>query len=408
MEQFDLAIIGGGMSGLTLLSALRKSIFSGLTVTLIDPADRPVNSQLSSPSFDDRATALSEQTLRIFNALALPGIERTISNITEIEVSDRGHAGSHQMLASDMGFTRYGAVIANKALGTLLWQQVKDLPVDWRFNSEAQQLKPLQNGQQISLSDGRVITARQIILCDGGRSDLTTQLGLGLREKHFNARARIATVTTREPHHGKAFERFTPTGPIALLPFGRFSALVWTVPEDNTELLEITPKAAIEWLNTHLCNRLGGISQISDWYEYPLIQKTLSTSCIHGLVATGNSAATLHPVAGQGFNLAIRGIARLAALINRHYTEQAELPGFHDFQQVCAEIEQDQQKTVGFSGELIRLFGSQSPLLQLGRNLGLGSLDRHPSFSKAFALGSMGLLESVPLEDICYHDKETA
>lgn len=285
MEQFDLAIIGGGMSGLTLLSALRNSILNGLTVTLIDPAEMPASSLAGSPSFDDRATALSEQTLRIFNALELTGLERAVSDITEIEVSDYGHMGYHDMLASEMNFQRFGAVIANKSLGSLLWQQVKNLPVDWRFSCEAQQVKPLQNGQQITLNDGKVLSARQIILCDGGRSELTTQLGLGLREKPFKARARIATVTTRQAHNGRAFERFTPTGPIALLPFGRFSALVWTLPDDNTELLEITPKDAIDWLNTNLCNRLGGISQISDWYEYPLVQKTLGSNCIHGLVA---------------------------------------------------------------------------------------------------------------------------
>jgi 2-octaprenyl-6-methoxyphenol hydroxylase len=408
MEQFDLAIIGGGMSGLTLLRALRKSIANGLRVTLIDPADQPLNAVVGSPSFDDRATALSEQTLRIFNALEMPGIEQVSSDITDIEVSDRGHLGFHEMSASEMGFKRFGAVIANKALGTLLWQQVMNLPISWRFNCEASKIRPVKNGQQIHLSDGEMLITTQVILCDGGRSDLARQLGLTPQEKQFKARARIATVTTQAPHYGKAFERFSPTGPIALLPFGRFSALVWTIPENDENLLNISPREAIDWLNKNLCNRLEGITQIGEWYEYPLIQKTLDTHCIHGLVATGNSAATLHPVAGQGFNLAIRSIVRLAALINRHYSEHSRLPAYRNFQQVCNEIIQDQKRTVGFSGELIRVFGSQSLWIQLGRNLGLNSLDRHPVLSKSFALGSMGLLESLPLEDIRSNNKDMA
>lgn len=404
MQEFDLAIIGGGMAGLTLLAALQPAVNRGLRVTLIDPANEPDNKGLLSPSFDDRATALAEQTLQVFQAMNLTGIERAVSDITEIEVSDRGHLGFHQMQAEDHGVHRFGAVIANRSLGSLLWQQVKALPVDWRFSQEVSRITPTQQGHQLRLSSDENLLAKQVILCDGGRSKLIDQLGMAVQTTPFNARARIATVRTTEPHQGRAFERFTRTGPIALLPFGDYSALVWTIPDSEQSLLDFTPNEACEWLNQYLADRLGGITQVSEWHEYPLVQKTLTTNCIHGLLAVGNSAATLHPVAGQGFNLAIRGIVRTAALINRTFNSSGLLPELNQFQEINQLIQTDQNTTVNLSRKLISLFGSDSPLIQLSRNIGLSSLDRHPTLSKAFALGGMGLLQSLPVDDILPSD----
>jgi len=397
MARFELVVVGGGMVGMTLIAALQPAIEQGLGVTLIDPAPQPEQRLTASPSFDGRATALSAQALQVFSALKMANLEQALSNIQDIEVSDRGQAGFLQLQARELGFQRFGAVIANADLGALLWQKIHPLPVQWRFNSQAVKLTPKQNGQSVALADGTLMHADLVILCDGGRSKLHESLGFSLQEKSFQALARVATLTTAQAHRGKAFERFTELGPIALLPFDQASTLVWTVPHDLADALPNSSATAIPWLEQRFGQRLGRITSLSDWSEYPLIERQMATTCSHGFLALGNAAATLHPVAGQGFNLALRGLARSANLINRQYSQDRRLPSFSQLNAVAATIARDQAKTADVSRELIRLFQSPAPLLRWGRGLGLNSLDRHPSLRQGVALAGMGLLENVPV-----------
>ncbi len=396
MERYELVVVGGGMTGLTLVAALQPAIEQGMKVALIDPAQKPNAVQAGSPSFDDRATALSAQTLTSLQDIHLPGLEPVLSNIKRIEVSDQGHVGYHEMTASQAGFDRYGAVIANRALGSLLWQRTQNLPIDWHFETEVNAITPLAQGHRLTLSKGTELEAGLVLLCDGGRSSLAQRLGFHVQQKPFHAHARVATVKTSQPHEGCAFERFTASGPIALLPFGEYSALVWTLPDAQLSKMPSTRETALQWLNEYFGQRLGTITDISDWQDYPLTEKTIDMQASHGLLVLGNSAATLHPVAGQGFNLAIRGLMRAARLICQVWRDQKTLPDFAQLNSLAGDILSDQQQTVLFSRELINTFGSHNPLLQLGRGIALGSLDRHPSCSKTFALASMGLLAGTP------------
>lgn len=397
MERYELVIVGGGMVGLTMALALRPMLDLNCKIALIDPAPEPTQRPLESPSFDDRSTALSSYTLNTFNTLGLTTLQQNSSPITAIEVSDRGHAGYHHMSAQEQGFDSYGAVVANKTLGQLLWQTASELNIEYRFNQRVTNIEANQNGHQLTLDGGSQLSSQYVLLCDGGRSELHKQLGLQEKTHHFQARARIATVKTQLPHIGKAFERFTESGPIALLPFGEFSALVWTLPEKIYPSISALDKAeTLVWLNQQFGQRLGTITAISEWQEYPLIEKQLPISISHGFIALGNAAATLHPVAGQGFNLAIRGIMRCAALLNSEYQSHQSLPNFAQWQALSDGIQIDQSKTVMFSKKLIQLFESSNVATQIARGIGLNSLDRHPLISQSFALAGMGLVQNAP------------
>ncbi len=395
MNQFDVVIVGGGMVGLTLLSSLQPSIDQGLKVCLIDPADRPEQKPSKSPSFDDRATALSLLTLQTLESLGVENLNSCISAINEIEVSDQGHAGFHLMNAPGMGFEKCGAVIANQALGSILWAHCHAFPIQWHHGYKVDKIQPIADGHRLTLSNDIPLETKQVILCDGGRSTLAEQLGLSTASYDFNAYARIASIKTSQAHHGKAFERFTKTGPIALLPFGDYSALVWTIPKSQIAQLPDAPADVLQWLNENFGQRLGRLEAISDWVEYPLVEKQLTLPHCHGFLALGNSAATLHPVAGQGFNLAIRGIVRSAALINQHFIAHHQLPSFQLVSNMVQSILSDQTKTRLFSRELIRTYGSSSVPIQLARGIALNSLDRHPTLSHHAALAGMGLLENL-------------
>jgi 2-octaprenyl-6-methoxyphenol hydroxylase len=397
MERYELVIVGGGMVGLTMALAIRPMINLNCSICLVDPAPEPNQLPLESPSFDDRATALAIYTLNTFESLGLTSLSSHVSPIEFIEVSDRGHAGFHQMSADEHGFNQFGAVIANKTLGRMLWQQAKTLNINFRFGQTVTNIMPTQQGHQLTLDNKDQLSCQYVVLCDGGRSGLHRQLGLLEKTHNFKARARIATVKTELPHQGRAFERFTESGPIALLPFADYSALVWTIPDHiYSTIVDLDKANVIAWLNRQFGQRLGRITALSDWDEYPLVEKQLPISISHGFIALGNAAATLHPVAGQGFNLAIRGIMRCANLLNTQYKANQTLPSFALWQHLSEQIKNDQHNTVMFSNQLIQTFESSNLAVQLGRGVGLNSLDRHPMISKTFALASMGLIQNAP------------
>lgn len=400
MEPFDIAIVGGGMVGLTLACALKPSLSEGARVVLIDPAPRPTQATPRSPSFDDRATALSAFTHLAFERLDIwRALAPFATDIRWIEVSDRGYAGYQVMEADEFPGHPFGAVVANSSLGQVLWQQAEPLPgVEWRFGDEVSRMTPTQTHQQLDLASGERIAARQVFLCDGGRSALAQSLGLKQTVKDYQAFARVATVRTDHPHGGRAFERFTEEGPIALLPFGHFSALVWTLPQRlHKRVQAMTPEQQLDLLNDRFGHRLGRITEIGETVEYPLSLRQALEPARHRLLVLGNSAATLHPVAGQGFNLALRSVLRAAEQMNRTLLTHGDPGDFGVLSQLATEIDTDQAMTARFSDNLVRAFAATHPLIKIGRTLGLNLLDSHPLLRNAFTLASMGMLQGANL-----------
>lgn len=400
MDTFDIAIVGGGMVGLSLALALRPSLERGKTLVVIDPAPQPNEQTPHSPSFDDRATALADYSCRVLEYLGVwSSLSAYASPIKWIEVSDKGHLG-YQALDSQRLFNRpFGAVVSNANLGQALWTMARTLPeIEWCFGEPVERINSQSEQQRLTLGSSRTIAARQVFLCDGGRSPLLQKLGIPIQQHPYEALARIATVRTEQPHLGRAYERFTQQGPIALLPFGDYCALVWTYPERlHKRINAMTSAQQLDWLNQHFGQRLGRITDISPTQAYPLSLVQATSPIRHRLMALGNSAATLHPVAGQGFNLAMRSLMRSAQYCNQCFAEGREPGEFKGLQRLAHNIAADQRQTAFFSDQLVRHFSATNPLMAAARTLALGSLDRHPLAQKAFALASMGLLQNAPL-----------
>lgn len=245
-------------------------------------------------------------------------------------------------------------------------------------------------GYRLTLTTGQVLDCDLAVLADGGRSALREQLGIAIKTTPYDQSALIANVTPGKPHGGQAFERFTDDGPMALLPLqDNRCALVWTRPEEGAARLAALPEAAfLDELQQAFGYRLGGFQQVGARHLYPLMLIEAEEQVRSGLVVLGNAAHSLHPIAGQGYNLSLRDTEALAAAL---LSSSAKLGDIGVLQAYHRQQRTDQWLTVGFSDRLTRLFAGSALLSVAGRNLGLLGLDLLPPAKAWFARQAMGL-----------------
>lgn len=369
---FDIAIIGGGLAGLSLLNALKPAIQNGASVVLID-ANSPPGTQQPSPSFDDRASAVSATTLELLNAWQVPAIRGTAMH--RIHISEQHRNASIDLTAKQLGAPLFGKVVANKELGHQLWQN-KPLQAKCLHGQAVQKLRFSKDFVSLTLAE-QTIKSKLVVVADGGRSGLLTQLGIHQHSQDYQQYAHVFSCRFQQAAHNTAFERFTPKGALALLPMeDYFSAVL--VSNDPQPNLEQDVQQRIGW-------RLGKVMSISDSQKYPLQLKQASEQIRSRLIVAGNSALTLHPVAGQGFNLVARSMAHIA----QHCLENSNDPGhLEDLQQLINKVKQDQLLTKSFSDGLAR--GFLGTALSLPRNLGMYHFDQHPLAKRWFSQFAMG------------------
>ena len=389
MSRVQLAIIGGGLVGASLALALQEGARQrGWRIVLIEPF-APGNSY--QPSYDARSSALSYGTRQIYERLGLwPALSARADPIRQIHVSDRGRFGATRLSAESEGVPALGYVVENAWLGQCLWQALDAEVVEWRCPAEVTALQALGDGYRLTLNDGSQLDCDLAVLADGGRSGLREQLGIAVKTTPYGQSALIANISTAEAHQGQAFERFTDDGPMALLPLSENrSALVWTRQGgDAQRLAALSEREFLVELQQVFGYRLGALTQVGVRHLYPLSLVEASEQVRPHLVVLGNAAHSLHPIAGQGYNLSLRDTLALAeALLDSPAT-----PGdFTVLQDYLRRQRLDQQLTVGFSDQVTRLFSTAQPLLVAGRNLGLLGLDLLPPAKHWFARQAMGL-----------------
>lgn len=389
MQRTQLAIIGGGLVGASLALALQEGAKArDWKITLIEPF-APGDSY--QPSYDARSSALSFGTRQIYERLGLwQAIARRAEPILQIHVSDRGRFGAARLAAIEEGVPALGYVVENAWLGQCLWQALDAEVVSWRCPAEVVRMEPLADGYRLSLNDETQLDCDLAVLADGGRSGLREQLGIGVKRNPYGQTALIANVSPMEAHRGQAFERFTDEGPMALLPLAENRcALVWTRPgKDAERLSRLDDRAFLAELQAAFGYRLGAFGQVGARHLYPLTLVEAEEQVRANLVVLGNAAHSLHPIAGQGYNLSLRDTVALAETLlasTAPLGDFATLQGYLDSQRL------DQDLTVGFSDQVTRLFSNKEPLLATGRNLGLLGLDLLPPAKRWFARQAMGL-----------------
>jgi 2-octaprenyl-6-methoxyphenol hydroxylase len=389
MARVQLAIIGGGLVGASLALALQAGARArGWRIVLVEPF-APGNGY--QPSYDARSSALSHGSRLIFERLGLwPLLAERAEAISQIQVSDQGRFGATRLSATDEGVPALGYVLENAWMGHCLWQALDPAVVEWRCPAEVTRMDALGDGYRLQLNDDSSLDCDLAVLADGGRSGLREQLGIAVRHTPYDQCALIANITPAEPHAGQAFERFTEQGPLALLPLSdNRCALVWTRPPVDAERLHGLPEREfLGELQQAFGYRLGSLRQVGARHLYPLALVEAAEQVRPHLVLLGNAAHSLHPVAGQGFNLSLRDAQTLAEAL----LAGPQPPGdFATLQHYLQRQSQDQSLTVGFSDRVTRLFGRDESLLAAGRTLGLLGLDLLPPAKRWFARQAMGL-----------------
>ncbi len=389
MHHSQVAIIGGGLVGASLALALQEGARArGWKIVLIEPY-APGNS--FQPSYDARSSALSFGSRKIYERLGLwQSIAQRAEPILQIQVSDRGRFGAARLAALEEGVPALGYVVENAWLGQCLWQALDEEVVTWHCPAEVVGMQALEGGYRLTLNDETQLDCDLAVLADGGRSGLREQLGIGVHRTAYRQTALIANVSPLEAHRGQAFERFTDDGPMALLPLPENRcALVWSRPGNDAErLARLDERSFLDELQAAFGYRLGAFQQVGARHLYPLELVEAEEQVRSNLVVLGNAAHSLHPIAGQGYNLSLRDAQALAEAL----LANDKAPGdFAILQGYLQRQRQDQNLTVGFSDQVTRLFSNAEPLLAAGRNLGLLGLDLLPPAKRWFARQAMGL-----------------
>jgi 2-octaprenyl-6-methoxyphenol hydroxylase len=389
MQRVDIAIIGGGLVGASLavtLQAQAKQL--GWTICLIEPFTPGAGYQ---PSYDARSTALSFGSQQIYQRLGLwQSISQRAEPIKQIHVSDRGRFAAARLSAEEEGVPALGYVVENAWLGECLWQALDQQVVSWRSPAQVARMQALADGYQLVLDDGSELVCSLAIMAEGGRSGLREQLGIDISTTPYGQSALIANVSPQDAHSGLAFERFTEEGPMAMLPLADHRcALVWTRATLEAErLMTLDDAAFLAELQRAFGYRLGSLRQVGTRYLYPLALTAAKEQVRQHLVVLGNAAHSLHPIAGQGFNLSLRDTWVLAETLRE---STAPLGDLATLKRYLSSQQSDQQLTVGFSDQVTRLFSTGQPLLAAGRTLGLLGLDLLPPAKRWFARQAMGL-----------------
>jgi 2-octaprenyl-6-methoxyphenol hydroxylase len=393
----DVVVVGGGMVGASFALALADT---GLEVVVVETVLPGIGAQ---PSFDDRTTALGNASRRIFQGLAVwPVIAPDAAAIRTIHVSDAGRFGFARLVAAEQGIDAFGYVVTNRVIGAALWSkltQAKGITLRAPAHPEDVQITP--DGVQLVIVDDRTgaketLTARLIVAADGAHSAVRAAAGIGATVEDYDQVALVANLKADRAHDGTAYERFTPNGPMALLPLHDGSyGVVWSAaPAEASRLLSLDDAIFLSELQTRFGWRAGRFTRVGRRASYPLKLSRAATTTATRAVLIGNAAQALHPVAGQGFNLGLRDAAMLAEVIASDAMRDAGRPELLDrFERWRSG---DRSGVIRFTDGLIKLFGDTRPGMGLARNFGLLLFDLAPPAKSALARVSAGFAGPTP------------
>ena len=384
MVDTDFLIVGGGLNGSVLALALART---GLSVTVLDAQPIPAR---AATGFDGRSYAMALTSCRLLRALDLwPALEAEAEPIRDIKVSD-GRAGegpsplSLHFNSAEIEEGPMGHMIEDRHLRPVLLQALADHPnITHLAPARVMAQQAEAGGVAVTLEDGRVLRGRVLLGADGRQSETGRRAGIKRIAWGYGQTAMVCAIAHEKPHEGVAHQFFMPTGPLAILPLtGNRSSIVWSETAENAAAFHAMDAADyLTMLRPRFGDFLGEISLAGARYTYPLSLSLAQTMVADRVALVGDAAHGVHPIAGQGLNAGMRDIAAIA---------QAVLEGTFGGQPF------DNTTLALATDSFNRLFSNDNALLRMGRDLGLGLVNRLPGLRRGFIREAAGLTGDLP------------
>jgi len=418
---FDVVISGGGLSGTLMalsLADLTKADGSLLSIAIIETKSIEAKNQSSKianitqhvqATFDDRVLALSHGSAQYLKKVgAWQYLAADATAIEKIHISDRGHYGKARLNAQDHDVSALGYVIEMAKIGQAQLQALASKAnVHWFAPDSITEINWQIEHVNIELQSGTKLQTPLLLACDGANSICRQQANIEVSHSDYGQVALIANVATKIPHNNQAFERFTETGPIAMLPLSPLAnnsqscngdsrcSLVWTLTPDLAKEMAALDDSAFKLaLEQAFGSWLGEITQVGKRDIYPLVLLQAKQQVYHRMALVGNASHTIHPIAGQGFNLGLRDVEYMSKLIKQTLSEDKthtqDIGQFALLNQYEKVRQQDQNEVIALTDSLVTLFSNSLPALALGRTIGLKVLNYVSPLKKALVKKTMG------------------
>ena len=402
---YDLVVVGGGMVGASFCCALEQALGETPLSILVIEAISPNANSAKQSSFDARSTALSFGSRKFLEGIGLwQALDDAVSAIHDIQVSDRGRLGCVEINRDEQGVEALGYVVENKRLGQVLNARLNESrKINLLCPSLVSSVKATEKGMLLGLNHGDTETsvdASLVVLADGGKSPVCEQLGIEQSIERYDQHALIANIVLEKPHQHVAFERFTDTGPLAVLPLQLIDgknrgSLVWTLSvEQAAQYREMNEEKLLPLLQERFGYKLGKILEIGETFVYPLSLSIAKEQVRPGLALLGNVAHSLHPVAGQGLNLALRDTRALVDVLINAKQRGLGLGEMNVLLEYVARQQADQATTTQFTHNITKLFSSNNEAKVWLRKFGLVALELLPTLRRSLAERAMGLSKS--------------
>ena len=399
--QEEVIIVGGVMVGLSLALMLAKT---NIAVKLLEAIKYPnyddANLAPYHSSFDARNSALSRRSVQIYQELGLwNALQEHATPILEVNITEQGGFGKARLKADQEKVESFGQVIENAWLGRVLLTEVKQQPL-------IELIDGVQVTSLIQDTDFAYIEAKRgdythklqsklVIAADGRDSFCRQALGIGASVHDYDQVAIVTTVQTSKPHEHVGFERFSPLGPLALLPLpGEYRrSVVWPVKKgtEGEWLGDENDQHFLDALQQTYGDRAGKFQKTGKRFSFPLSQVLAEKQAVGRVVLMGNAAHTIHPVAGQGFNLCMRDAYVLVRYLKEQIEKNADVGDAKVLQDYEKSRLTDQKRVIKFCDSVVRGFSNQNPVLKFIRNSGLIAFETIPGFKPLVASYAMGL-----------------
>lgn len=394
--EFDLVIVGAGVVGSALACALRAA---GLRIAVVDATPPPRFSP--DAEFDLRVFALSPASRRILEHL---GAWETLHAVrvqayTAMAVWDAGGRGRVRFDSGELGEEALGYIVENRLLQFVLWRALANAA----SVIAVRPAKPLglsvtADKAVVMLDDGRRLETRLLVAADGAASAIRRLAGIEVQQAAYGQQAIVAHVRTEKPHRATAWQRFMPSGPIALLPLsdGRAS-IVWSLDDERAkEILSLGDREFCEAASAASGKILGRITATTPRASFPLQRLHADEYVQPRLALIGDAAHVVHPLAGQGMNLGMLDAAALAEVILDAQARGRDIGDLAVLRRYQRARRADNQSMITALDGFKRLFGNANVPLSWARNAGLCAVDRFTPLKSVFMRRAMGLSAELP------------